>query len=85
MTTTWKRKRQTLFLVLLFVGFVAAGLLLIDFRDVTAENFPVKMEELVKQINLIKQNKLTHVKSTNETVSGQLKDVTSGKGMSDEE
>jgi ssDNA-binding replication factor A large subunit len=39
----------------LFTGFITAGMLLVDFRDVTTANFSSKMEELVKNIKLITQ------------------------------
>ena len=39
----------------LFTGFITAGLLLVDFRNVTTENFSPKMEELLKHIKRITQ------------------------------
>ena len=55
------------FLFRLSPGFITAGLLLVDFRNVTTHNLSSKMEELVKQIDLITRNEPATAKSINQT------------------
>lgn len=79
-----RRKQQTLFNASLFAGFLTAGLLLSDFRSVTSENFAEKMEELVRQISLVTQNKQTPDEPT-KAVPKQSTGAPPSKSMFDEE